>query len=289
MELAAQILANGFMTGGVYALIALGIVMVYKASKLFNFAVGDLMVLGGFICWTFIVMGVPAWISILVTAIIAAILGMLIQQFALRPLIGQPLLSATLATLALSYIIRGVVLLGWQGMVRTYPEFLPGAPVTLGSVTMSHELLWAFFLALAIFGITVFFFQFTKPGLALRATAEDQQLAQVRGIPVGFMFALTWAIASVIAAIGGILLGNRMGLSVPLADYGLKAFPAVLLGGLESIPGAIIGGLTIGLIESMTTGYISPALGQITPFIVLLLVLIFKTEGLFGLERIERI
>ena len=289
MELVLQFFVNGLLVGGVYALLALGIVMIFKATGIFNFAVGELMVVGGFLCWTFMMLGISPWLSIALTFLLSCLLGALIQQIGLRPLIGQPVLSAIMATLAIAFILRGLILIGWKGMVRNYPEFFPGSTVTLGPVTISHQLLWVFFLAIVIFGVVVLFFQRTRTGLQMRAIAEDHQLARVRGIPVGFVFIVTWAIAAMIAAAGGILLGDRLGISLPLADMGLKAFPAVLLGGLDSIPGAIVGGLIIGVAEALAGGLIDPAVGQIAPFIVLLLVLIFKTEGLFGLKRIERI
>ena len=173
--------------------------------------------------------------------------------------------------------------------MQCFPKFLPGSTVKISTVMMSHELMWSFFLALFSFVVVVLFFQKTKMGLGMRATSEDHQLAQARGIPVRYVFATTWAIIAILATIGGILLGNRLGISGGLADMGLKAFPAVLLGGLDSIPGAIIGGIIIGLLESVTGGLISPEVGAISPFIILILVLMIKTEGLFGLERIERI
>jgi branched-chain amino acid transport system permease protein len=277
------------MVGGVYALIALGIVVVYKATSIFNFAVGQMMVIGAYLCWMFISIGISPGLAIVIALILSAGIGLLIERLALRPLIGQPIFSAIIATLALFYIFDGIDILAWGGKMRGFPAFLPGKSVQLPGAILPHELLWSFSLALLGFAIIVILYRRTKLGLGMRAACEDQQLAQARGIPVTRAFSVTWIIAAVLATVGGILLGGRLGLSPALADMGFKSFAAVLFGGLESIPGAIVGGLTIGVIESVTGGLISPELGQISPFIILILVLIFKTEGLWGLERIERI
>ncbi len=289
IELLPQYLVNGVMVGGVYALIAMGIVLIFKATGIFNFAVGELMLVGAFGCWTMIQIGLSPWLAIVVAVVLSGFLGLLIQRLALEPLIGQPILSAIMATLAFVFILRGLSLVLWKGMTRSYPHFLPGSTVKLGMISMSHELLWIFAISIAVFGVVALIFQRTKIGLGMRATAEDHQLAQARGVPVRWAFITAWVLSAAIAAITGILLGIRLGISLPLADMGLKAFPAVLLGGLDSIPGAIIGGLLIGLTESLTGGLIDPTLGQISPFIILIIVLIFRTEGLFGLKRIERI
>lgn len=289
MQLLPQYLVNGLMVGAIYALIALGVVIVYKATSIFNFAVGQMMVVGAYLCWTLMAIGIFPGLAIVIAMVFSVVLGLLIERLALRPLIGQPIFAAIMATLALGYILHGIDILAWRGVMRSFPPFLPGSPVKLATVVMSHESLWTLFLALIGVIVIVLFFQRTKMGLGMRATSEDHQLAQARGVPVKQVFAATWVIAAIIATIGGILLGSRLGLSGGLAEMGLKAFPAVLLGGLDSIPGAIVGGLIIGIVECVTGGLVSPEVGAISPFIILVLVLMFKTEGLFGLERIERI
>lgn len=287
-----QYLMNGFMVGGIYGLIALSIVLIYKSTRVFNFAVGDVMLLGGFVLWSFLTwLNLPILLSILLALAIAFGIGLLIERLALRPLIGQPILAAIMATLALSIFLKGGMSLIWGTSHTPYPaEIFPGTSATLGVVTLSLDLLWAFLLAMAAFGILAWFFQRTKMGLQMRATAEDHQLAQSTGISVRLVFSLTWAMALVLCALSGISLGDRLGLSVGMTPLlALKAFPAVFFGGLESISGAIIGGLTIGILENLVGGLISPNLMEITPYIILLLVLMFRTEGLFGLKRIERI
>ncbi|MEW6033716.1 MAG: branched-chain amino acid ABC transporter permease [Chloroflexota bacterium] len=287
-----QFLTNGILVGGVYAVVALGIVLIYKATRVFNFAVGEMMVVGGFLCWSLLAWaGVPVWPSFLVALLGSFVLGLIIERLSLRPLIGQPLLAAIMATLAVSSILRGVVILGWSAYTVSFPTpIFPEAPLWVAGVSLSQGLLLSFVLAMVAFALFVFFFQRTKTGLAMRATAEDHQVARATGVRVTRVFALTWAIAGVLAAIGGIMVSDRMALGVTeTAAVGLKAFPAVLFGGLDSIPGAIVGGIAVGVLENLASGLIDPKIGEVTPYVILLLVLLFKTEGLFGLKRIERI
>ncbi|MBM3142868.1 MAG: branched-chain amino acid ABC transporter permease [Chloroflexi bacterium] len=287
-----QYLMNGLMVGGVYGLIALSIVLIYKSTRVFNFAVGDIMLLGGFVLWSLLAwLNLPLLPSLLFALAIAFGIGLLIERLALRPLIGQPILAAIMATLALSIFLKGAMILIWGTGQIAYPtKISPGTSMTLDTVTLSSGLLWAFLLAMAAFVVLVWFFQSTKMGLQMRATAEDHQLAQSTGISVKLVFGLTWAMASLVCALSGISLGDRLGLSVGMTPLlALKAFPAVFLGGLESIPGAIVGGLAIGILENLVGGLINPNLMEITPYIILLVILLFRAEGLFGLKRIERI
>lgn len=290
MEAGLQYIATGLMVGGIYALIALAIVLVYKATGIFNFAIGNLMVFGAFVSWAFMVqVGLPAWLSILSSLVVASIVGWLVNRFMMRPLIGQPILAPIIVTLALAYFFDGLVILIWGGSVRSFPDFLPGEAVHLGPAVVSNNLLWAFVVAMVVFGGLAFFFQRSRVGLAMRATAESHQVARARGINVERIFSITWAISAAIAALTGVFLAARMGLEVTVSAVGLKAFPAVIFGGMESIPGALVGGLSVGLLENLAGGFISTWVMDVTPYIVLLLALIFRPEGLFGLKRIERI
>ena len=290
MEAVLQYIANGVMVGGVYALIALGIVLVYKSTGVFNFAIGQMMMFGAFFLWMFTErFGLPIWAGIVLALVGTAVVGLLIERFTLRPLIGQPLLGAVLVTLALVYFLNGVAMGIWGAYQQRLPDFLPGAPVSVGGIIFAHDLLWSFFLAMAIFVLLLLFYQRTRVGLAMRATAESHQIAQARGINVRAIFSLSWALCGLVAGVTGMLLAYRLGVSQFLSLIGLKAFPAVLFGGLDSIPGALIGGLTVGVLENLAGGLIAPWMMEITPYIILLLVLIFRPEGLFGLKRIERI
>lgn len=283
---------NGILVGGLYALLALAIVLIYKSTRVFNFALGEMLALGAFILYMFMAtLKFPFWLSLPCTIIVSLIIGFIIERLALRPLIGQPILAAIMATLALSLIIRGIIFVVWGSPTIGYPErILPGEAMVIGQIFLSNELLWTFLVSIAVFVAMSLFFQFTKTGIFMRATAEGHDVAQASGINVEGIFAVTWAIAALLTAVAGIMLGNRFGLGIgTLPLVAVKAFPAVFFGGLESVIGAIIGGLTVGIIESLVGGYIDPKLSEITPYIILLLILLFRPEGLFGLKRIERI
>jgi branched-chain amino acid transport system permease protein len=300
-QLFPQFLVTGLLTGGIYSLVALGLVLIYKSSQIFNFAQGHLLMFSAFITWGLMVqMGWPIWVALLGGVAGAVLLGLIIERLALRPLIGQPILATIMMTLALSQVIQGVTILVFGGARQVFPEIFPLKPVIvpLGGdvrIVLKVALLWGFGLAMAGVAIFAVFFRFTRIGLAMRAAAEDHQLAQSVGLNVRRIFAAAWAIAGVIGLAGGVLIGSISGVEPALAGVGLKAFPAVLLGGLESVPGAIIGGLMIGVIESLVGGLpanqairaTNPA--EIAPYVILLLVLLFKPDGLFGLKRIERI
>lgn len=287
-----QFLLNGLLVGGLYALLALGIVLIYKATRVFNFALGEMLAVGAFILYTFMLyLGLPLWAALPVTVLAAMALGLCIERVGLRPLIGQPILAAIMATLSLSLILRGIALFVWGSPTVSFPQkVLPTKAVVIGEVFLSNELVWTFGVSVTCFIALLVFFRYTKTGLFMRATAEGHDVAQAAGINVERIFALTWGIAAVVAAAGGIMLGNRFGIGITtLPMLAIKAFPVVLFGGLESIVGAIVGGLVIGVLESLVGGYVDPQLSEISPYIVLLLVLLVRPEGLFGLQRIERI
>ncbi|MBI5652974.1 MAG: branched-chain amino acid ABC transporter permease [Chloroflexi bacterium] len=295
-ELFPQFLATGLLTGGVYALIALGIVLIYKSSRIFNFAQGHILMIGGYVTWWFTEnLGWDVWLSFAAAVVVAVFLGLAIERVALRPLIGQPILATIMMTLALSQFMQGGVILLFGASQRSLPIMFPLQPVIIGDVRLKLNLVMAFAFGIVGFIALMFFFRFTRAGLAMCAAAEDHHLAQSVGLRVPRIFGLAWAIASAIATVGGVMLANISGLEVNLSIIALKAFPAVLFGGLESIPGAIIGGLTVGVIEGLVGGLPNdPALrslhlADIAPYVFLLLVLLFRPDGLFGLKRIERI
>jgi branched-chain amino acid transport system permease protein len=295
-DLFPQFLATGLLTGGVYSLIALGLVLIYKASRVFNFAHGHILMVGAFTTWWFTEnLGWDVWVAYAAAIVLSALLGLLIERTALRPLIGQPILATVMMTLAISQVLQGVTIIAFGAYQRALPYLFPIQPIVLGDIRLKLNLVLAFVLAMIGFVVFVLFFQFTRAGLAMRAAAEDHQLARSVGLRVPRIFGMAWAIASVVATVCGVLLANISGVELNLSLLALKAFPAVLFGGLESIPGAIVGGLTVGIIESLVGGLPQdPALralhlGDIAPYVFMLLVLMFRPEGLFGLKRIERI
>lgn len=284
-----QHIVSGLLVGGVYSLIALGIVLVFKATGVFNFAAGHIMALGAFFAYLLVVqLGLPIWAGLIGAMLIAGMMGLIVERFALRRLIGQPHMAALMATLAIAYFLQGFMLAVWKGHVLTLPQFLPTGSVSTKFV-IDAELLWPFIITMVLFGIFAIFFARTKLGLGMRATAEDHQLAQLKGINVKFVFALSWALSAVLSTIAGIFLAERLGISTTLAFVGFKVIPVVLLGGLESIPGTIIGGLIVGVAEYLTAGFLNPWLTNISPFILLLLVMIIRPEGIFGQKRIDRV
>jgi len=289
-----QLSISGLLLGGIYALVALGFVLVYKSSGVFNFAQGSLLVLGAWIGYTFLViLHFPLWISLLLTLILAAIIGFLVQHLIMGPLIGQPIIALIMVTIALTNFIEGGCILGWGNTVKSYPEFFSSGPLYIGPVVISRPLLFSFISSMVLVGILACFFRYTKWGLAMRAVAEGHEVSQSMGINVKIVFGLSWAIACITAAMGGILLGMTSGVSGGLAFLGMMAFPAVMLGGLESVGGAIIGGFSLGVLQNLSAGYLDPVVGggvrEIFPFIMIIFVLLFKPYGLFGLAKVERI
>ncbi len=351
---------TGLLIGGIYALIALGIVIINKASGVFNFAHGWMMLIGGLIFYAIFIaasgervtplaafglsgvmlfMAVTTnswkalkaprtWIIIVVGTLIlggalqvggselqiprailgavigAAITGLVIERFAIRPLLGQPLFATVLMTLAVSEAIHGITQMIWGSVEIPLGVFagisqlgipspmrIDGGEILDGTIIINTPLLVAFVLALVAFGAFVLFFRFTNVGLAMRATAENQKLAQTTGLRVRTILAVAWAIAALLATTAGVLQGGATTLSLNLPLLALRAFPAVLLGGLESISGAFIGGLVIGLVQEWANLLFpgTQAGTELAPYVVLMLVLVLRPDGLFGQKRIERI
>jgi branched-chain amino acid transport system permease protein len=291
---------NGLLRGGPLALMALGLVLIFKSSYIFNFAQGQLLLIGAFLTWWLAVkIGLPLWLACLLAVAISALLGLLIERLTLRPMTGQPLLSIILMTLALSQVLQGLAILLFGGTPASFPQIFSAArpyklplPFVSQDVILKQSLVWSF--VVAVLGVILIgaFFRFTRTGLAMRGTSEDHELAQSIGLPVNRIFALSWALAGVVATVGGILLATSSGMDLSLSRDVLKAFPAVLLGGLESIPGTIAGGLLIGLSQGLVSASTVPIVKnswEIVPYVVLLIVLLLRPEGLFGQRRIERI
>lgn len=303
-HLLPQFAASGLLAGGPLALMALGLVLIFKSSYIFNFAHGQMLLIGALVTWWLTIeMGLPLWASILLALGISALLGLAIERLALRPMTGQPLLSIILMTLGLSQALQGIALLLFGGSQRNFPQIFSAAdpyrittPFTYNGnpivVILKQNLVWSF--VIALLGVIVIgaLFQYTRIGLAMRATSEDHELAQSIGLRIHRIFGVSWLLAAVVATTVGVLLATSSGLDLSLSIVVLAAFPAVLLGGLESIPGTIVGGLIIGLSQGVVAAskvqWIRNT-SEIMPYVVLLLVLLLRPEGLFGQERIERI
>ena len=291
-----QLVVTGLSLGMVYALVAIGFVIILKCSNVFNIAQGHFVLIGGYLGYTFLIMfNLPIWTSLLAAVAVAILLGLLIERLTLRPLVGQPLLAVIMMTIALAVVLEGLATLIWGGEYKSYHGVLPTVAIHVGELSIAPESLVGLIVSIIVVAILMFFFHYTKSGLAMRATAEDEQVVQSAGVRVTTVYALSWVIACVVGVIGGILLGGVSGVMIPLAEVGIKAFAVCLLGGLNSIGGAIVAGIILGVLENLACGYLDPllpaggGLAGVFPFMVMIIVLIFRPYGLFGLVRIERI
>jgi branched-chain amino acid transport system permease protein len=295
MTFLLQLAVTGFALGMVYALVAIGFVIILKCSEAFNIAQGHFVMIGGYLGYTFLVtFRLPIWASLLLAILTAAIMGLVIERLTLRPLVGQPVLAVIMMTIALSTVFEGLATLIWGGEYKTYHGVLPTVTLRLGELSIPSETSIGMIVSVVAVAILMLLFRYTKIGLAMRATADDIQVVQSAGIRVTTVYAFSWVIACVVGVIGGILLGGVSGVMIPLAEVGIKAFAVVLLGGVNSIGGAIVAGIILGVLENVAAGYLDPllpggGLSSVFPFIVMIIVLTFRPYGLFGQARIERI
>jgi len=266
--------------------------MIFKSSSVLNFAHGELLAIGAFI---FLVLAawlkLPIWIAFLITIIGSFALGFIIERLFLRPLIGEALIEVIMLTVGLAAMFKGIMLFIFGGNLHSYPDFLPkNLTIQMGNINIPPVYVATFMIGLIFLVIFGLFFKYSSQGIYMRSVADNQPAALSLGVHVRRVFALSWAIAALVCGMSGIILGIINGINVHnLSHVGLKVFPVVILGGLESIGGAIIGGLIIGLLETFTGGYISTSLREIVPYIILVLILLVKPYGLFGLVEIERV
>jgi len=289
-----QLLITGIAVGMVYALIALGFVVVWKSSSVANLALGQIVLLSSWFTYSMLVQAkLPLWIGFPVVILFALFLGWVIERLALRPLIAQPILALITVTLGVAYFIEGIVTFIWPWSVDAMPRFFPREPVHIGPAVVSQEYVWVAGISLIAFVLLTVFYRYHKMGIAMRATADDQLAVQACGIPVTRIFSRSWMFACVVAAIGGILISSIGGITHGLVETGLKGFSVVILGGLDSFPGAMLAGPIIGLAENLGGGYLTPflwaGLKDIIPFVIIIIVMLIRPYGLFGEERIERI
>jgi branched-chain amino acid transport system permease protein len=294
VELLLMTLTTGIMVGGIYALIALGWVLIYKCSGVLNLAMGELTLIGAYVCLSFYSMGVPFLLSLLFSLIIGFVLGILTERLFLDRLIGEPILSVIMVTVGLSFFFRGIVELLWGTDTRVFtPPVFSLEPIHIGPLVIGQVYLWSFVAAIILLCVFVGFFQYTRWGLAMQATADDEMAALSLGVSARFVYATAWAIAFMAAGVGGTLLGNINGLNVSVGYLGLLVLPAVVLGGLNSVPGAIVGGIIIGILQNLCGAYLDKyfpgGVKEIAPFVFMAVFLLFRPYGLWGWERIERV
>ena len=306
MDAFVQLTFAGLSDGAILALAALGCVIVYKASGVINFAQGHFILIGAYVLFAAIVdWGLHWTLGVLVAVAAAILLGLVVEALVLRPLVGQPVISVIMVTVGLTYILLGIVLLAWGPAPLAFPTFIPSETVHILGAEVGENRLWAIGLvvvALVGFGL---FFQRSRQGIAMRAVADDQQAALSMGISVRRVFALAWILAGVSAVGAGMLLANLTSVSLDLASFGLLVFPVVILGGLDSVLGVVVGGVVIGLLRQYSGFYLDRELSEIkidgiaengisgtaelVPYIALVLILLVKPYGLFGQHRIERV
>jgi len=288
------LMSNGILIGLMYSLIALGFVLVYKATDAVNFAQGEFVMIAGFIAvGALTVLGLPLWLSVTAALGGMVVFGFALERVMLRKLIGRPVIAVVMATIGLAAILRGLGPFGIFQGTRPLPLPLPDEPFVMGPLFVPPIQLLGGAVSLLFLGGFSYFFLKSRKGVAMRAVADNQQVAMAMGIDVERYFGLAWAMTGVVSALGGVLWGNMLGVDVNLALVGFKVFPVVILGGLDSIPGAIVGGLIVGLVENIAAGYIDPYVGggtkDFAPYVLMIIALMVRPYGIFGKRIIERV
>jgi branched-chain amino acid transport system permease protein len=290
MDTFIQLTVTGLSSGAILALAALGFVLIYKASEVINFAQGQFLLIGAYVVWALNVDAGLHWALAVAGAIgVAIVLGLVVERLILRPLVGEPTISVIMVTIGLAQVLGALVQIIWGTHPHAFPGFIPDDTISIAGARVGENRLWAVGLvAVALVAFAVFFRR-SRHGIAMRAVADDQQAALTMGISVRRTFALAWALAGVSAVVGGMLVANLIGVSGEVSNVGLLVFPVVIVGGLDSVPGAVVGGAIIGLLTAYTGGYIGEGLDQVIPYIALVAILLVKPYGLFGQVRIERV
>lgn len=289
-----QLIVLGLFEGGLYAMVAAAIVLVFKSTHVVSLAHGQFMVFGALAFWFVLVkLQMPIPVAVLMALAFSAVLGWTTERFAMRPLIGQPLFAAFLTTFAVFLMMDGVFQLILKGESVSFAAHLPKGTVIVMDVPLPITQLVSFCSCLLLFLGLALFFRYTKVGLGMRATAEDHQLAQSTGITVRSIFSYIWILSALVATIAGVSLANVMDIYYPLPYLGIKGLIVALVGGLESLAGALLAGLLLGVLENVSAGYLDPVVGggvkEVAAYVLLLFVLLIKPYGLLGLVRIERI
>ena len=289
-----QLIVLGLLEGGLYAMVAASIVLVFKSTHVVSLAHGQLMVFGALAFWFVLVkLQMPIPLAVIMALAFSAVLGWTTERVAMRPLIGQPLFAAFLTTFAVFLMMDGVFQLILKGESVSFSAHMPKGTVMIMGVPLPITQLGSFGACLLLFLGLALFFRYTKVGLGMRATAEDHQLAQSTGITVRSIFSYIWILSALVASIAGVSLANVMDIYYPLPYLGIKGLVVALVGGLESLTGALLAGLLLGILENVSAGYLDPLVGggvkEVAAYVLLLFVLLIKPYGLLGLVRIERI
>ena len=288
------LMSNGVLIGLMYSLIALGFVLVYKATDAINFAQGEFVMIAGFVVVAFLQLyEFPLAVSILVGLAAMIAFGFGLERAVLRRLIGRPIVAVIMATIGLAAVLRGVGPLVWGAETKPLPLPIADEPFVWGPLFIPPIQLLGAVVSLVFLAVFGWFFLKSRKGIAMRAVADNQQVAMAMGINVERYFALAWAMTGIVSALGGVVWGSLLGVDVHLALVGFKVFPVVILGGLDSIPGAIVGGLIVGIVENVAAGYIDPYVGggtkDFAPYVLMIMALMIRPYGIFGKQIIERV
>ncbi len=289
-----QYTIEGALKGMLYAVIALAFIVIYRAGRILNFAQGQIVILMAYIMWTVIALAhLPLWLALIVSFLIALVVGLVIERFIFRPLIGQPIWALVMVTIGLMILLQGVIQVSWGGQERPFPVVFPEHPVKLGELIFTSSIFWGGLISLFLVMGLSWIFGKTRWGLKLTAVAEDHQVAQSMGISVKWSIAIAWMIGCVLSTFGAIVFLNGQTLTFAASAIGLHALPVVLLAGLESIWGALIAGIIVGVGQAWAAAYLDPytegAMSQAFPYLLMLLVLLIRPQGLFGWRIIERV
>jgi branched-chain amino acid transport system permease protein len=294
-QLLIQLLINGLIVGTLYGVVAMSFVLIYKATQVVNFAQGEFLLIGAWVCWWLLTeYQLPFYLGMPITLVFMLIFGVALQVIVLRPMIGEPVISMIMVTIGLSTVFQAAMKWIFGTNLQPFPPIFETQTMNVLSLQIQTVYLMSLVVSVAMMGAMAWFFHSSKYGLAMRATAFNQQVAQSLGISVKTVFAMAWAISAVLSAVAGVIVAVVNGVSAGLSSYGIKVFPAVILGGLDSIAGAVLGGIIIGLLENLAHFVDSQYLHwgnlyEIAPFYVLIIILMIKPYGLFGTKDIERI
>jgi len=293
MAFFVEVLVSGLLAGFMYSLVALGFVLIYKASGVFNFAQGAMVFAAAVTYAGLVSLGWSAWVAFAGSLLAMVVFALATERFVLRPLVNQPQISLFMATIGLTFVLEGLSQSVWGSEVRGLDLGIPDSPLELNGILVSKFDLVAAGTAAVLVSVLAFFFQKTRVGRALRAVADDHQAALSVGIPLERIWALVWAAAGAVALVAGLLWGSRLGVQFALTQVAFKALPVLILGGFTSIAGAIVGGLMIGASEKVAEVYLGPLIGggieNWFPYVLALLFLLVRPDGLFGEKRIERV
>ncbi|MCD6681903.1 MAG: branched-chain amino acid ABC transporter permease [Burkholderiaceae bacterium] len=295
ITLLVQLLVNGLIIGTLYGVVAMCFVLIYKSTQIVNFAQGEFLLIGAWVCWWMLTYWqLPFWIGFPVTLAFMMVFGILLQVIVLRPMIGEPIISVIMVTIGLSIFFQAMMKWIFGVWAKPYPEVFGTKSVDILGLNVQTPYVMSMVISLVIMMGFAWFFKFSRLGLAMRATAFNQQVAQSLGISVKSVFAMAWAISAMVSALAGVVVGMVNGVSSALSFFGIKVFPVVILGGLDSIVGAILGGLIIGVLENVAEFVDSQYLNwgnlyTIAPFYALIIILMIKPYGLFGTKQIERV